>query len=398
MEEKLRVRKKFIINFLYWGIIAALVFLVLKYFIPLALPFFIALIAASVARPIARWLSSTTKKRRGKDGTVTIIKKQHPLAYNLAAVLSVIILYLLLIGLLTVILVPLISTAEGFASRLPALYTDTVRPALSNYMDRFDTFFDGLSEPIAAAAEQFSSELLSSLGSVAVSLSTKLLAFLSSTVTSLPSYLLKAVICLIASIFLAVDFEKLIEFFRLNLPEKTVRVVSDITGTLTGIVWHFLRSYFIIFLITCTEITVGLLLIGQSNALLIAVLIGIFDAFPIVGSGMILLPWSVITMLTGSLSKGIKLFFVYAFVVGIRQFLEPKIVGQQVGVRPIVTLFGMYVGGKLFGALGFFGLPITAAILARLNREKGYALFRLPGQKRKNTEEPPAAPCSKVRP
>lgn len=188
--------------------------------------------------------------------------------------------------------------------------------------------------------------------------------------------LLNSLICLIATVFIAIDFDAISAFLGRNLPAKPLKMVIEIKDSFIGIVWEFVRSYFYIFLITAAEITVGLLIVGQKNALLIGVLIAVFDAFPIVGSGMVLLPWSAWTLFAGNTGKGIGLFVLYLVVVIARQIIEPKLVGKHVGLRPIVTLVCMFVGTKLFGALGLFGLPIMAAIITDMNNEGVINFFK----------------------
>ena len=405
-------RVNFIVTIVYWALILGLAYLLFKYFLNLVMPFLIALIMASLARPIAKWLSQTTRKKRLPDGTVIRVTKQHTIAYNIAAVITVILLYIILACLVVVLVLPFISIISDGASAMPSLYTNTIRPLLQSLSDKFRLLTGNLSDPVASMLSTVSSGLLSSLGSMATNISAKVIAWASSFVTSLPSALLTSIICMIASVFFAIDLDDIAVFMKLNLPERVFTAGDSVKRALTEIVWQFLRSYFIIFLITWAEIALGLLFLKQPYWLLIALLIAIFDAFPIVGSGMIMLPWSLITLFTGDTRKGIPLLILYAVVVSVRQIIEPRIVGNHVGLRPIVTLFCMYVGNKLFGGLGLFALPITAAILVNLNAK--YSLFRLPGAVREaanavssaaeeeqtsggssqaSPEEPPAAPA-----
>ena len=122
-------------------------------------------------------------------------------------------------------------------------------------------------------------------------------------------------------------------------------------------------------LITFGELTVGLLIIGVRRAILLAALIAIFDIFPVVGAGAILLPWAVISLIQGKTLQALGLFILYVIILTVRQFLEPKVVGKQVGLPPLVTLACMFVGTSLFGVWGLFGLPIGAAILVNLNND-----------------------------
>ena len=176
------------------------------------------------------------------------------------------------------------------------------------------------------------------------------------------------------------DFDRIKLFIRKNLPEKPLRVAVNVKNSFLEMIWQFIKSYAIIFCITVAEITVGMLIVDAKSPLLIGILIGIFDALPIVGSGMILLPWSIITLLTGNTVRGLSIFIIYVVVVVVRQIIEPKIVGKHVGLRPIVTLTCMYAGSKLFGGLvGLFGLPITAAIIMDLNSSGVFHIFNSVG-------------------
>ncbi len=101
--------------------------------------------------------------------------------------------------------------------------------------------------------------------------------------------------------------------------------------------------------------------------MLIALAIAVFDIFPIVGAGMILGPWGILSILGGSVGKGIGLLLIYVVEIVVRQIIEPRIVGRQVGLHPLITLIAMFVGSKLFGGVGLLGLPITCAIIASLD-------------------------------
>lgn len=391
-DETRNKRRDFITNVLYWGLILAIAAFVLKYFIRFVMPFFIALIIAACARPIARLLSGTTKKALAKPKK-SLHKK---LAYNVAAIISVILLYLVIAGLLAAVIVPVTSLLTNAAGTLPGLYTDTISPALTEGVSFTRQWMTNMSPEAASIVDSVSSGLLSSLGSAVTSLSAKAVSLASNIVTGLPNLLIQTLICLIASVFIAVDLDRMQLFLKLNLEAKTFRTFEDVKRTLAESVWKYIRSYFLIFLITMAEVTIGSWLIGVKYAGLIGALVAVFDALPIVGSGMILLPWSIITLMSGATGKGIALFVLYLVVVIARQFLEPKIVGKQVGLRPFVTLFLMYVGNKLFGVLGLFGLPIACAILVQLN-DAGYPLFKRvegdtdpgPAETERAAEKPP---------
>jgi predicted PurR-regulated permease PerM len=152
--------------------------------------------------------------------------------------------------------------------------------------------------------------------------------------------------------------------------------------------WSYIRSYAIILTITFGEIFLGLSIIGINNAAGIAVAIAIFDILPVVGSGLVLLPWTIITLISGNLVQGIGLGVLYVVVIVVRQIMEPKIVGDRVGLHPLVTLLSMVLGTYLFGGIGLLGLPITVALLHALNKQGAIHLYRMSDDEAECAEAP----------
>ena len=129
----------------------------------------------------------------------------------------------------------------------------------------------------------------------------------------------------------------------------------------------YLKQFVLILFITFMEVFIGLVFIGFENAAVIAALIAVFDILPIVGSGMVLLPWTVFTLIQGDIKRGIGLLLLYLFVVIARQVIEPRIVSKRVGLHPLSTLLFMWLGLKLFGGVGMLALPICVLILKDLH-------------------------------
>ena len=108
-------------------------------------------------------------------------------------------------------------------------------------------------------------------------------------------------------------------------------------------------------------------MIGVNRSLLIAFLISVFDVLPVLGTGGIMIPWTILTALQGNYPLSAGLLTVYLIITVIRNIIEPKIVGSQIGLHPVVTLSSMFVGAQLFGVLGLFGFPIGLSLLRHLN-------------------------------
>lgn len=120
-------------------------------------------------------------------------------------------------------------------------------------------------------------------------------------------------------------------------------------------------------LLTFLELTIGLYVLGIENALVIAFLIAIFDVLPVLGTGGIMIPWILICFLNNQIKTCVGLLILYLVITVIRNIIEPKIVGKQIGLHPLLMLLCMYLGAKLFGFLGIFILPILILILQNLN-------------------------------
>ena len=125
--------------------------------------------------------------------------------------------------------------------------------------------------------------------------------------------------------------------------------------------------------ITFCELFLGLSILNWTGIMsnnyifMIAIAIAVFDILPVAGSGGILIPWAIISLILGDVPKAIGLLVIYVIISVIRQYIEPKIVGSSLGVHPIVTLAGLYFGLKLFGFLGMFIVPIAVMTLKAFN-------------------------------
>ncbi len=377
-EIKIQRKRHFLITLTFWAAIIALVFLLFRYLINLLLPFFLALAFAAISRPIARFLSSEVRWKKDKDGKRIPVKRRFPMNKSFAGVLSVLLLFLVLGGVATLVIIRLVGTIGDVVVAIPGIYSETVLPELEETADKLLKWAGRIDQAMLETVEAAISNVISAMGSAVVKFSMNAVTWVSSFATKLPSIMLNTVICLIATVFIAVDFDIIREFIKCNLRDMPLQMLVDVRDTFLDIVWQFLRSYALIFVITAAEITLGLLIIRVERPLMLGILISLFDAFPIVGSGSILVPWGIFSLMSGDPVRAVSLVLLFAVIVVVRQVIEPKIVGKHVGMKPIVTLVSMYAGTRLFGALGLFALPITVAILTDMNERGLIHLFNKP--------------------
>lgn len=184
----------------------------------------------------------------------------------------------------------------------------------------------------------------------------------------LPSVFLFAIITVIASVYFALELDRINGAVRELLPARMKNRMGRLGDALFHGLTVYLRSYAILFLITLVLVLVGLLLLRVRYALLIASIVAVVDLLPILGVGFVLFPWAGVSFLLGRTGLGIGLLALWLLVTVVRQAVEPRLLGGRLGLHPLLTLFAMYAGLKLFGIMGMLLAPILAATLKSVLR------------------------------
>lgn len=353
----------------YWAAIVLIVVAFIKYLLGPLTPFLIALAIAMPMQPVARKIAKRTKINR-----------------RFASVVLVLLCYLVLVALVALIVAGIASVIVDFADMLPEYFVESIQPAIENLginiIDKLDRFIPNIDDKVSNAMP----DIVAQISGTVMNFSVAVLTWASDVGSKLPGFLLGTVICVIASIFLAVDYDKAATTVMGILPPKVREIILVAKRALGAIVGKYLKSYMIILLMTFAELAIGLWIVGIGKPLRIAALIAVFDILPIVGSGLVLAPWAIINLIQGNYGIGVGLAILWVIVIVVREYAEPRIVGKQVGLHPLVTLVCLWVGLKLGGALGMFALPIGLLVLMDLE-EEGIITFEKDGaQPEENTE------------
>lgn len=142
----------------------------------------------------------------------------------------------------------------------------------------------------------------------------------------------------------------------------------QIKKELSGAGIAYVKTQIILILLVTAVCTMGFLLMKNSYALLAGVAIGIFDAFPVLGSGLILVPWSIISFIRGQAFAGAVLLTLFGICQFLREYLEPKLLGGKMGIRPVQSLMAVYIGYELFGVSGLFLGPFGLVLIKSIWR------------------------------
>ena len=367
-------RSEFLIGVAWWAVILSIAYLVFKYLAKLLMPFVLALVFAALARPLSKLLSRDTRMVR-RGGKTVLVRRRVRFSRAAAGVVSVLAL-LVPLGLgLFFLLGRALDAAATLLGALPGFYETSFAPGVERLYERLLAMGECLDAPVRSLLASAVPELLTDTGRALTAFSGRAVTWLTSLAARLPGLALNLTIFVIATVFIAVDYDRIKLFIRRNLPEKTMRYAVNVRNSFVEMMRRFVRFYFLLFCITVGEIALGLALLGVERSGLIALAIGVLDAFPVVGSGMILLPWAAVSYIAGDIPRGAGLLTLYVWVTVFRQYIEPRILGKHVGLRPVVTLLCMYAGARLFGGIGLIGLPVTAAILTDLNSNGVIHLF-----------------------
>jgi sporulation integral membrane protein YtvI len=226
---------------------------------------------------------------------------------------------------------------EWIASRLPN--TDT-----EDMTDKAEAINDFI--------ESIAGNLLSSIGSA-------IPGILSTILKALPEILLGLVVTIIAAFYFTLDGERIRNGIRSILPESAKAMLSHIKKEAAVAAIGYLRSYSLILLITFAEMFFGLSVLGVEYSLLLAAITAVVDILPVLGVGIVLLPWALSALVTKDIFLGAGLLILYVITVAVRQFIEPRIVGENLGLHPLLTLAAFYLGYRLFGFAGILVAPLA---------------------------------------
>ena len=346
----IETQKRFLIRIGFWAVVILLVILCLKYVLPFLLPFVVAfLIAALLNKPIMLLAEKLNGKR------------------VVPAILMTLLFYVAAAALFSLLGLRVFMFVWETVRALPQLYRNTLEPALETMFSSLEVYLDELDPAVVTALTDNMNSALGSLGSFVTNASVRIISYISGIAAAVPGSFLNVIITIIVTFFLAIDYPKVTGFILRQLPEKADFYIGEVRDYVGGTLLKCLASYALILCITFLEISVGLTVLRVPNAILIALCIAVFDILPVLGTGGIMIPWGIISLIMGKWGLGLGLLALYLIITVIRNIIEPKIVGHQVGLHPVVTLLSMLAGLQLFGIIGLFGFPITLSLLKNLN-------------------------------
>ena len=357
--EELERKRRFLINVAYVIAVGVIYYVLVRYVLYALMPFTIALLVTIILkRPVDHTANLLHIPRRG------------------VAFLLVVLFYGIIAALLTHAVIQLIVALVGWFGSLTTIYAENIEPALLRVLDWYENLVASIDPAHAAQAESIGNNILGSLASWVASLSRSLVGYAQRLALGTPKFFISLIFCIVSTVFLSMDYPNITYFFLGQFPEKSQQTILEAKNYLLKTIGGMLKSYGLIMFITFCELNIGLRIIGVEDASVLSLIIAIFDILPALGTGGIMIPWVVIELVQGNVMLGVKLLLLYAFITVVRNILEPKIVGESIGLHPVLLLISIYVGGTILGPMGIIIMPFTLIVIKKLNDAGHIHVFR----------------------
>lgn len=312
-------------------------------------PFLIAWLIASMIKKPVSWLQ---KKIRLSQGIATAI--------------SLFVFVILAGGLIGFVFYRLFMEVYDLASS--NLYFQNLFKRIQELIDLGGTWYAGLPTEVVSSIESSLENIIVKVGNTVTNLINNLSKAMIAVLTSLPQAILYIVITLVGAFFLCRDWSKITSFLYAQMPNKWYSRMRDIKNDLLSALVGYLKALLVLVVISFIVVLAGYTILGVKYSLFLAICTAISDFLPVLGPGTIIIPGAIIHLINGNYYMAAGFIILYILVTIIRQFLEPRIVGGNIGLHPLVTLLSMYLGFRLLGVIGLILGPIFTIILKSLQK------------------------------
>lgn len=326
-------------------VLLLLVIFLLPRMLSFFMPFVVGWIIAWIASPMVRFFEEKIKLKR-KAGS----------AFVIIAVIG------LIIFLMHLLITALVGQLDGMLNDLPAMWVGLEKDLLE-IGRKFSAIYNRMPVNLKTEMVGVMDQLGNSVGEVVSGLSEPTIDAVSNFAMQLPSIIIAIIMALLSSYFFVADRGAVYDWFRKHTPASVQARFLIVKRSLVKAVGGYLKAQLKIEIWMYLLLVIGLSILQVDYVLVIALIIALLDFFPFFGTGTIMVPWAIIEILEGSYQRAIGLLIIWCVGQLARQIIQPKIVGDSVGVPTIPTLFLLYIGYKFSGVLGMLvAVPVGLII------------------------------------
>ncbi|WP_370874987.1 sporulation integral membrane protein YtvI [Cytobacillus purgationiresistens] len=293
----------------------------------------------------------------------------------LAVLLALILIFAIAAGLVTLLIAEIVSGTTYLANVVPnhletlithieQFFAAQIIPIYNQLTSLFNNLGTGQQDTILANIESVGKNIGNTLGVFIQSFFENIPTIIS----WFPNAATVIIFSLLATFFISKDWQRLTRIFNRLIPHRvkksSLTVFNDLKKALVG----FLKAQATLISISTVIILIGLLILQVDYAITIALIAGIVDIIPYLGTGLIFVPWIIYEAIAGEMSRAVGLGVLYTIVIVQRQVMEPKILSSNIGLDPLATLIALFVGFKLIGFLGLIVGPVSLVIITTLHK------------------------------
>ncbi len=339
----------------YWKVAASLFFSLLGTILFIVIgvraigffmPFVIGWFIAYLAYPLVGWLESRVK-----------IKKK------LGSALIIILVIAIVAGLGYLGIVKLAREIQMALNNAPDLYQD-LEAGFREIGERFQGVYRMLPENIQNGWNSLIQNMDERVGSVIAGIGNPAVEATGNVVKRIPGILVSVIVALVSAYFFTAQREEIIQWSKKVAPKAIEARMSMVMYNLKYAVGGYFKAQFKIMAVVGLILLCGFLILGVDYAFLLAILIAFLDFLPFFGTGTALIPWAVYKFFVMDIKIAIALLIIYGITQLVRQIIQPKLVGDSIGLSPLLTLILLYVGYRVGSLLGMIlAVPIGMIIL-----------------------------------
>ncbi len=324
-----------------WSIIFLIIItlLVIYFIIPVSVPIIFAIVTALMLNPLVRLLSKKLRLKR-----------------NLSVIIVFLVFIILLSTLGTYVVTKSITQLVKLAENAPE-YVNNISHIAGNIKADLQRFSAELPDTFLKEVEATIYDTLKGIKDTILSVFT--IQNIANFAAKIPAFLVGLIVYLIALFLFMLELPKVKRKSLEMMTEETAKKVSFMASRFTDVIAGFFKAQFLVSLIILAVSLIGLYIIAPEVALIMSLIIWIIDLIPIIGSIVILAPWSIMMYISGDNVTGTQLAVLAIILLAIRRTVEPKVMGTHMGLSPLVTLIAMFLGLQLIGVLGLIVGPLV---------------------------------------
>lgn len=258
----------------------------------------------------------------------------------------------------------LVKELIGLIRLMPDIWND-MEIEFTGFVQKWSKVIESFPEEVVEKAGEIGSAIESEVSVIVGSLSVPTADAVGNFAVNIPGALIAIIMCLLSAYFFVAEKDYVSNFFKRIIPASWMKKCILLKKTTVDVIVGYLKAQFKIEIWVYLIVAAGLMILRVRYWYLIAVLIAVVDIFPVLGTGTILVPWMIFKLLSGDYMYALGLFLIWGVGQLVRQIIQPKMIGDSLGLAPIPTLVLLYVGYKVAGVTGMvIAVPLGILVLA----------------------------------